>query len=101
MVAFDRPLTSLAFAEDFVAAGFLSRPYPEDSPIPYTNLSPAREKTWEREARLAIKHTAELFRGKEGKARNGPPILWRTLHHPPRHNYAPFPVRSLASLTSL
>ncbi|BGO91798.1 hypothetical protein NBRC10512_003453 [Rhodotorula toruloides] len=77
--------------EDFVAAGFLSRPYPEDSPIPYTNLSPAREKTWEREARLAIKHTAELFRGKEGKARNGPPILWRTLHHPPRHNYAPFP----------
>ncbi|GAA6003615.1 uncharacterized protein JCM10292_000651 [Rhodotorula paludigena] len=77
--------------EDFVAAGFPSRPYPEDSPIPYTNLSPEREKQWERDAREAIRHAARTFRGKEGKARNGPALLWRTLHHPPRHNYAPFP----------
>ncbi|GAA6042075.1 hypothetical protein JCM8097_004096 [Rhodosporidiobolus ruineniae] len=86
--------------EDFVAAGFLTRPYPEDSPIPYTNLSPAREQAWEREARLAIKHAARTFKGKDGKARNGPPILWRSLHHPPRHNYAPFPrVFALDSLS--
>ncbi|GAA6064655.1 hypothetical protein JCM10212_005241 [Sporobolomyces blumeae] len=77
--------------EDFVAAGFPTRPYPEDSPIPYTPLSPGREQAWEREARKAIKHAAKSFRGKEGKAKNGPPLLWRSLHHPPRHNYAPFP----------
>ncbi|BGP48613.1 hypothetical protein JCM10450v2_004489 [Rhodotorula kratochvilovae] len=77
--------------EDFVAAGYLHRPYPEDSPIPYTPLSLEREQTWEREARAALKHIARKFRGKEGKARNGPTLLWRTLHHPPRHNYAPFP----------
>ncbi|KAM0791620.1 hypothetical protein ACM66B_006059 [Microbotryomycetes sp. NB124-2] len=78
--------------EDFTAAGFLSRPYPEDSPIPYTNLSPQREATWEREARKAIKEIARAFPGKnDGVVKNGPIILWRTLHHPPRHNYAPFP----------
>ncbi|GAA5874842.1 hypothetical protein JCM16303_003004 [Sporobolomyces ruberrimus] len=77
--------------EDFVAAGFPSRPYPEDSPIPYNALSEAREQLWEREARKAIKHAAKSFRGKEGKTKNGPTLLWRSLHHPPRHNYAPFP----------
>ncbi|KPV75034.1 uncharacterized protein RHOBADRAFT_53936 [Rhodotorula graminis WP1] len=77
--------------EDFVAAGFLTRPYPEDSPIPYTPLTAEREQTWEREARKALKHVARTFPGKEGKARNGPTLLWRSLHHPPRHNYAPFP----------
>ncbi|GAA6048631.1 hypothetical protein JCM3770_002066 [Rhodotorula araucariae] len=77
--------------EDFVAAGYLHRPYPEDSPIPYTPLSLAREQTWEREARVALKHIARTFKSKEGKARDGPTLLWRTLHHPPRHNYAPFP----------
>ncbi|CEQ42486.1 SPOSA6832_04288 [Sporobolomyces salmonicolor] len=77
--------------EDFVSSGFPTRPYPEDSPIPYTNLSPAREQTWEREARKAIKHAAQSFRGKEGNARDGPVLVWRSLHHPPRHNYAPFP----------
>ncbi|GAA5967814.1 hypothetical protein JCM11641_005776 [Rhodosporidiobolus odoratus] len=86
--------------EDFVAAGFLTRPYPEDSPIPYTNLSPARETIWEREARKAIKHAARTFRGRDGRAKNGPTILWRSLHHPPRHNYAPFPrVFALDSLS--
>lgn len=25
--------------------------------------------------------------------RKGPTLLWRTLHHPHRHNYTPFPVR--------
>ncbi|GAA5869791.1 hypothetical protein JCM3774_003849 [Rhodotorula dairenensis] len=79
--------------EDFVAAGFLTRPYPEDSPIPYTPLSLEREQAWEREARAAIKLAARTFRGREtGRARDGPTLLWRTLHHPPRHNYAPFPV---------
>ncbi|KAK4047254.1 hypothetical protein OIV83_005558 [Microbotryomycetes sp. JL201] len=78
--------------EDFTAAGYLSRPYPEDSPIPYTNLSPQREATWEREARKAIKDIARAFPGRnDGVVKNGPIILWRTLHHPPRHNYAPFP----------
>ena len=77
--------------EDFVAAGFLTRPYPEDNPIPYTNLSPRREMVWEAEARKAIKSVASQFRGRDGSARAGPAILWRTLHHPPRHNYAPFP----------
>lgn len=81
-------------AEDFVAGGFTVRPYPEDSPIPYTPLTSEREQTWEREARKALKHIARTFHGKEGKARNGPTLLWRTLHHPPRHNYAPFPVRT-------
>ncbi|GAA5999929.1 hypothetical protein JCM10207_005976 [Rhodosporidiobolus poonsookiae] len=86
--------------EDFVAAGFLTRPYPEDSPIPYTNLSPAREQLWEREARKAIKTAARSFKGRDGRARNGPTILWRSLHHPPRHNYAPFPrVFALDSLS--
>ncbi|BGP16631.1 hypothetical protein JCM10213_000453 [Rhodosporidiobolus nylandii] len=86
--------------EDFVAAGFLTRPYPEDSPIPYTNLGPEREKVWEREARKAIKHAARTFRGRDGRAKNGPTILWRSLHHPPRHNYAPFPrVFALDSLS--
>ena len=79
--------------EDFVAAGFATRPYPEDSPIPYTPLSPEREMAWEREARAAIKLAARTFRGrKSGDAKDGPTLLWRTLHHPPRHNYAPFPV---------
>lgn len=73
-----------------MAAGFLTRPYPEDSPIPYTNLSPKRENVWEKEARKAIKSVASEFRGKDGRARTGPTILWRTLHHPPRHNYAPY-----------
>ncbi|KAK4047966.1 hypothetical protein OIO90_006004 [Microbotryomycetes sp. JL221] len=78
--------------EDFTAAGFLSRPYPEDSHIPYTNLSPQREATWEREARKAIREIARAFPGRnDGRIRSGPVILWRTLHHPPRHNYAPFP----------
>ncbi|GAA5894621.1 hypothetical protein JCM5296_002909 [Sporobolomyces johnsonii] len=77
--------------EDFVSSGFPTRPYPEDSPIPYTNLSPAREQTWEREARKAIKHAAQSFRGKDGQAHDGPVLVWRSLHHPPRHNYAPFP----------
>ncbi|GAA5925875.1 uncharacterized protein JCM15063_005149 [Sporobolomyces koalae] len=77
--------------EDFVAAGFPNRPYPEDSPIPYTPLSAAREQTWEREARKAMQHAATSFKGKDGKAKNGPTLLWRSLHHPPRHNYAPFP----------
>lgn len=77
--------------EDFVAAGYPSRPYPEDSPIPYNALSSKREETWEKEARKAIKHAAKSFRGKEGKTKNGPTLLWRSLHHPPRHNYAPFP----------
>ncbi|GAA5843635.1 hypothetical protein JCM9279_000818 [Rhodotorula babjevae] len=85
--------------EDFVAAGFLTRPYPEDSPIPYTPLTAEREQTWEREARRALKHLARTFRGKEGKAKNGPALLWRSLHHPPRHNYAPFP--RVAQLDSL
>lgn len=77
--------------EDFVAAGFPNRPYPEDSPIPYNALSSEREQNWEKEARKAIKHAAKSFRGKEGKTKNGPTLLWRSLHHPPRHNYAPFP----------
>ncbi|GAA5893512.1 uncharacterized protein JCM6883_003543 [Sporobolomyces salmoneus] len=78
--------------EDFVAAGFPSRPYPEDSPIPYNALSRTREETWEREARKAMQHAARSFKGKEGKSsKNGPTLLWRSLHHPPRHNYAPFP----------
>lgn len=82
-----------SYPEDFVAAGFLTRPYPEDSPIPYTPLSLEREMAWEREARAAIKLAARTFRGeKSGKAEDGPTLLWRTLHHPPRHNYAPFPV---------
>ncbi|GAA5958814.1 hypothetical protein JCM8115_000361 [Rhodotorula mucilaginosa] len=86
--------------EDFVAAGFLTRPYPEDSPIPYTPLSLEREIAWEREARAAIKLAARTFRGeKSGKAEDGPTLLWRTLHHPPRHNYAPYPrVEALDSL---
>ena len=94
--------------EDFVAAGFPNRPYPEDSGIPYTNLSPAREATWQTEARKAIKEAARSFRGqRDGHARSGPVLLWRSLHHPPRHNYAPFPVGPLSqpfprrSLTSL
>ncbi|GAA5950735.1 hypothetical protein JCM3765_000593 [Sporobolomyces pararoseus] len=77
--------------EDFTAAGYPSRPYPEDSSIPYNSLSFEREQTWEREARKAIKHAAKSFRGKEGKTKDGPVLLWRSLHHPPRHNYAPFP----------
>ncbi|GAA5887903.1 hypothetical protein JCM6882_000795 [Rhodosporidiobolus microsporus] len=86
--------------EDFVASGFLSRPYPEDSPIPYTPLSRAREEAWERQARKAIKHAARSFKGRDGRAKNGPTILWRSLHHPPRHNYAPFPrVFALDSLS--
>ncbi|GAA5820609.1 hypothetical protein JCM11251_003074 [Rhodosporidiobolus azoricus] len=86
--------------EDFVSAGFLTRPYPEDSPIPYTPLSRAREEAWEHEARKAIKHAARSFKGKDGRAKNGPTILWRSLHHPPRHNYAPFPrVFALDSLS--
>ncbi|BGP55572.1 hypothetical protein JCM8202v2_003177 [Rhodotorula sphaerocarpa] len=86
--------------EDFVAAGHKSRPYPEDSPVPYTPLSLERLQQWEREARSAIKLAARTFRGrKSGKARDGPTLLWRTLHHPPRHNYAPFPrVEALDSL---
>lgn len=80
--------------EDFVANGFATRPYPEDSPIPYTNLSPERELAWEKEARRGIKTVARAFKGdKSGSAKDGPVVLWRTLHHPPRHNYAPFPVR--------
>lgn len=48
---------------------------------------------WEREARSAIKLAARSFVGeKSRKAKDGPTLLWRTLHHPPRHNYAPFPV---------
>lgn len=86
-------------AEDFVAGGFTVRPYPEDSPIPYTPLTSEREQTWEREARKALKHIARTFRGKEGKARSGPTLLWRTLHHPPRHNYAPFPVRTFIAVS--
>ncbi|POY74635.1 hypothetical protein BMF94_2396 [Rhodotorula taiwanensis] len=87
--------------EDFVAAGFTSRPYPEDSPIPYTPLSDERMQRWEREARSAIKLAARSFVGeKSRKAKDGPTLLWRTLHHPPRHNYAPFPrVEALDSLS--
>ncbi|GAA5984315.1 hypothetical protein JCM10908_006140 [Rhodotorula pacifica] len=86
--------------EDFVAAGFTTRPYPEDSGIPHTPLSLEREQAWEREARKAIKLAAKTFRGeKSGKAKDGPTLLWRTLHHPPRHNYAPFArVEALDSL---
>lgn len=79
-------------SEDFVANGFTSRPYPEDSKIPYTNLSPERELAWERAARHAIKTVSRAFKGQRGTARGGPVVMWRTLHHPPRHNYAPFPV---------
>ncbi|SCV72175.1 BQ2448_4869 [Microbotryum intermedium] len=76
--------------EDFVAAGWKTRPYPEDSPIPYQNLQLEREVVWEREARKAIKFAARAFKGQDGTAANGPTILWRTLHHPPRHNDAPY-----------
>ncbi|KAM0750165.1 hypothetical protein T439DRAFT_380893 [Meredithblackwellia eburnea MCA 4105] len=78
--------------EDMVAAGWTSRPYPEDTNIPYTNLSPERESTWETEARLAIARAAGAFPGTDGRTKSGPTILWRSLHAPPqRHNYAPFP----------
>ncbi|KAL8293504.1 hypothetical protein RQP46_000205 [Phenoliferia psychrophenolica] len=78
--------------EDFTAAGWTSRPYPEDSQLPYSNLSPEREQGWEREARKAIKEAARSFRGKDGSFRSGPALVWRALHQPPaRHNYAPFP----------
>lgn len=83
-------------SEDFVANGFTTRPYPEDSHIPYTNLSPERELAWEQAARHAIKTVARAFKGERGTARGGPVIAWRTLHHPPRHNYAPFPVSALS-----
>ncbi|SCZ88201.1 BZ3500_MvSof-1268-A1-R1_Chr2-1g04255 [Microbotryum saponariae] len=76
--------------EDFVAAGWKTRPYPEDSPIPYQNLQPGREVIWEREARKAIRFAARAFKGPDGTPANGPAILWRTLHHPPRHKYAPY-----------
>ncbi|SGY20852.1 BQ5605_C016g08156 [Microbotryum silenes-dioicae] len=76
--------------EDFVAAGWKTRPYPEDSPIPYQNLQPEREVIWEREARKAIRFAARAFKGPDGTPADGPTILWRTLHHPPRHNYAPY-----------
>lgn len=85
--------------EDFTAQGFKSRPYPEDSPIPYTNLSPVREKEWEKEARKSIKLIARTFKGADGEFRSGPVILWRTLHHPHRHNYAPYPVCPPRSFT--
>ncbi|KAI5480761.1 hypothetical protein MNV49_007167 [Pseudohyphozyma bogoriensis] len=85
--------------QDFIAAGWKSRPYPEDSDIPYNNLSPEREAQWERDARKAIKKAARAWRGPEDDARDGPTILWRTLHHPRRHNYAPYPrVHQLDSL---
>lgn len=93
-----RSYSCFSIAEDFTKAGWTSRPYPEDSPLPYSNLSPERESSWEREARNAIKHAARAFRGKDGSIRSGPSLVWRTLHAPPaRHNYAPFPVRPIAA----
>lgn len=51
-------------------------------------IGQARETAWENELRKAIKGVARHFKGDDGTARSGPPILWRTLHHPPR--YVPF-----------
>lgn len=69
--------------EDFTAQGY-HRPYPEDSPIPYTMMGVGREVAWEKEVRKAIKLVARRFKGKDGRIRSGPTIIWRTLHHPPR-----------------
>lgn len=71
-----------------MARGY-TRPYPEDSEIPYQSLGAAREIEWEKDARKAVKAMARKFPGKDGDIRAGPPILWRVLHHPRRHNYAP------------
>lgn len=90
-----------ALAEDFQNAG-ISKPYPEDSPLPFTPLSAAREEWWETEARKMIQAVAREFPDEvTGSVRRGPALMWRTLHHPAgRENYIPYPrVEALRSLS--
>ncbi|KDE05354.1 hypothetical protein MVLG_04268 [Microbotryum lychnidis-dioicae p1A1 Lamole] len=73
---------------DFIAAG-ISRPYPQDSSIPFGSIGKDREEQWSTNMRHALEHVAQIFQGPHG-VREGPPIMLRSLHHPKRNNYTPY-----------
>ncbi|GAA5986110.1 hypothetical protein JCM11641_004714 [Rhodosporidiobolus odoratus] len=74
--------------EDFMAAN-ISRPYPKDSDLAFKEIGQAREERWIKHATELMKDVATTFPGENG-VRGGPPITWRTLHHPKRNNYTPY-----------
>ncbi|POY73499.1 hypothetical protein BMF94_3436 [Rhodotorula taiwanensis] len=74
--------------QDFIAAGY-SRPYPKDSDLAFGPIGMSRERKWVKNVRKVIKDVAQTFPGSNG-VRDGPPILWRTMHHVKRNNYTPY-----------
>ncbi|GAA5998434.1 uncharacterized protein JCM10292_002691 [Rhodotorula paludigena] len=87
--------------EDFIGAG-IPRPYPKDSDLAFGEIGQAREERWVKHATEIIKEVAKAFPGPNG-VRDGPPISWRTMHHPKRNNYTPYarvaPLDALARKT--
>lgn len=70
--------------QDFISRG-IPRPYPMDSPIPFSNIGEEREKRWAGNAAEIIKLVASTFQGEKG-VRDGPVITWRSLHSPKRNS---------------
>ena len=70
--------------QDFISRG-IPRPYPMDSPIPFSNIGEEREKRWAKNAADIIKLVADTFPGEKG-VRDGPVITWRSLHNPKRNS---------------
>ncbi|BGP53177.1 hypothetical protein JCM8202_003693 [Rhodotorula sphaerocarpa] len=87
--------------QDFMKAGY-SRPYPKDSDIAFGPIGLLREQRWIDNARNVVKEIARTFPGAKG-IRDGPPILWRSMHHVKRNNYTPYsrvaPLDALARKT--
>lgn len=70
--------------QDFMKAGY-SRPYPKDSDIAFGPIGLLREQRWIDNARNVVKEIARTFPGAKG-IRDGPPILWRSMHHVKRNS---------------
>ncbi|BGP49632.1 hypothetical protein JCM10450v2_005533 [Rhodotorula kratochvilovae] len=87
--------------EDFIGAG-IPRPYPKESDLSFGEIGTAREERWVKHATEVLQEVARAFPGPKG-IRDGPPISWRTMHHPKRNNYTPYarvaPLDALARKT--
>lgn len=75
---------------DFAAAG---SPLDEGSDIPYEVLSKDRLAWWRTRVEKLLEDVAAAFPGRptgSGSLADPPTMLWRGLHHPNRHYYAPW-----------
>lgn len=79
--------------QDFIAAGY-SRPYPKDSDLAFGPIGMSRERKLVKNVRKVIKDVAQTFPGSNG-VRDGPPILWRTMHHVKRNSGSSRTVRQV------